>query len=90
MIASALLVAGCAHTSPELRQMSQSFSQRYPDYMVRRVKAGQEISPTRRAVEIEFDAPKNYQNHGDAFLVFDKQPDGSWACVSEDVSMWRK
>ena len=89
MIAMALIVSGCAHTSPELQQMSQSFSHSHPDYVVRSAK-GREISATREAVKIEFDAPDNLKNRGHADLIFDKQADGSWICVSQEISMWTK
>ena len=89
MIAMALIVSGCAHTSPEVQQMSQSFSHSHPDYVVRSVK-GREISVTREAVKIEFNAPANLKNRGHADLIFDKQADGSWTCISEEISMWTK
>jgi len=89
LIVSALCFSGCAHTSPDLHEMSQSFSHRYPDYMIRDTKS-REISATREAVEIEFDAPDNLKNHGHANLIFDKQEDGSWKCVQEEILMWTK
>jgi hypothetical protein len=89
MIATALVVSGCVYTSPEVQQMSQSFSHRHPDYVVRSTK-GREINVMREAVEIEFDAPDNLKNHGHADLIFDKQADGSWICVSQEISMWTK
>src|SRR5579862_2313851 len=87
IIAAALCLAGCAPKSPELIEMSRSFSRRYPEYLIRSVKAGKG-DVTRRSLEIEFDAPNNLQNHGRASLVFAKHANGSWKCIEEKIIMW--
>jgi hypothetical protein len=84
-----LLLPGCSPTSPEVQEMARSYSQRYPEYQIRSISAGK-ASGNRKAIDVEFDAPRNLKNRGRASLIFDKQSDGSWKCVSEDISMWTR
>jgi hypothetical protein len=84
---AAMLLLGCSRTSPELQEMSRSFGQRHPEYVLRGISAGK-TDGKRKTVEVEFDAPNNLKNRGRASLVFDKQEDGSWKCVQEEISMW--
>lgn len=69
--------------------MSQTFGHHHPDYVIKHVN-GQKISPTRESVKIQFEAPNNIQDHGHASLLFDKQADGSWVLISEEILMGTK
>jgi hypothetical protein len=84
-----LFFSGCRRTSPELDDISQSFGERYPEYVIRSITAGK-CDGTQRTAEIEFDAPDNVKNRGRSSLVCDKQADGSWMIVSEKTTMWTK
>ena len=86
---SHLLAFGSARTSPDLVAMSRSFSSRHPDYVIRSTR-GRELSVYRQALEIDFDAPHDLEEHGRANLVFDRQLNGSWECIDEMICMWKK
>jgi hypothetical protein len=89
VIAGAVLLYGCARTSPELVEMSQSFSRGHPEYVIGKVKA-LKSKGKQKAVEIDFEAPNHLKSRGRSILSFEKQADGTWKCVQEQTIMWEK
>ncbi len=82
------LSGGCDAKDPDLSSATQAFQNQNPEYFIRSSRVVSN-GVSRKLVMVEFDAPNNAKNRGRAELLMEKGTNGSWAILSEDVSLWK-
>ena len=86
-VVGTLFGPSCSRRDFALQEATRTFTQRYPNYVLRRAK-NVKCDEKVREVALEFDAPDNIKNRGHADLILRREENGSWKVIEERIRMW--